>query len=58
MRCPQCRSRELVEIAMSIGGSAVTFRSCSPCDVRWWQDEAGPLQLDQLLDVAHQAASA
>ncbi len=56
MRCPQCQARHMVEIAMSIGGQQVTLRSCSFCDLRWWEGYQGKMALSGLLDLAAERA--
>ena len=52
MQCPKCESRQMVEIALSVGGQRVTLRSCSSCDLRWWEGYEGKLPLERLLDLA------
>ena len=52
MKCPRCRSRQLVEIALFIAGEHVVLRSCSACDVRWWEGDGARLPLPNLLDLA------
>ena len=37
---------------MSVGGERVTLRSCSACDLRWWEGYDGPLPLATLLELA------
>jgi transcription elongation factor Elf1 len=52
MKCPSCRTRELVVINMVVKGEPITFRSCSSCDRRWWEGLDGPVELDAVLDQA------
>jgi transcriptional regulator NrdR family protein len=52
MKCPKCQTRELVVIEMRVGGEMVTLRSCSACDVRWWETRNGALSLSGVLDLA------
>ena len=52
MKCPRCRSRQLVEIALFIAGEHVVLKSCSACDVRWWEGDGARLPLPNLLDLA------
>ena len=52
MQCPQCRSRRLVEIGMSISGNDVVLRCCSACDVRWWEGDGQRMPFDSLLRLA------
>ena len=37
---------------MSIGGQPVMLRSCSFCDLRWWEGHQGRMPLAGLLDLA------
>lgn len=52
VKCPQCASRQMVEISLSISGERVTLKSCSACDLRWWEGYHGRLPLTYLLDLA------
>ncbi|MDQ6615813.1 MAG: hypothetical protein M3083_14010 [Actinomycetota bacterium] len=52
MQCPQCESRQMVEISLSVAGERVVLRSCSACDLRWWEGYSGLLPLAHLLDMA------
>jgi hypothetical protein len=52
MKCPCCRTRELVEIHMTVRGEPMTLRSCSPCDQRWWEGLDGRMSLASVLDQA------
>jgi hypothetical protein len=52
MKCPNCQTRELVVIQMVVNGEPVVLNSCSPCDLRWWQSQAGMLSLSGVLDLA------
>jgi transcriptional regulator NrdR family protein len=52
MKCPRCRTHELVVIDMVIGGEPVRLRSCSTCDARWWETEDGALPLSSVLALA------
>jgi hypothetical protein len=52
MKCPKCKSRQLVEIELSIAGEQVVLKSCSACDVRWWEGDGASLPLSSLLDLA------
>ena len=52
--CPRCKTRQLVVIEMAVAGAPVSLRSCSACEVRWWQGGEGRLALDGLLDLAAQ----
>ncbi|MDQ1421586.1 MAG: hypothetical protein QOJ52_3548 [Acidimicrobiaceae bacterium] len=52
MRCPQCEAHQMVEITLSVAGERVTLKSCSSCDLRWWEGYEGKLPLARLLDLA------
>jgi hypothetical protein len=42
----------MVEIALSVAGERVTMKSCSACDLRWWEGYRGRVPLSDLLDLA------
>ncbi len=52
MTCPRCKASRLVEIKLTIDERAVTMRSCSRCDTRWWDSEGEALQLPGVLELA------
>ena len=52
MKCPTCRSRELVVIEITVSGEPIRMYSCSHCDQRWWQGIDGALTLTSVLDLA------
>ena len=52
VQCPQCQSRQMVEISLSVSGERVTLKSCSSCDLRWWEGYDGQVPLAQLLQLA------
>jgi hypothetical protein len=37
VQCPDCGSDNLITVAMSIGEGDVLFRTCPPCEARWWE---------------------
>ncbi len=49
MKCPSCRTRELVVITMKVGAEQVSLRTCSACDLRYWEGLDGQLGLDAVL---------
>lgn len=49
MKCPSCRTRELVVIAMKVGGEQIALRTCSYCDLRYWEGLDGQLALESVL---------
>jgi sarcosine oxidase delta subunit len=55
VHCPHCESRQMVEISLSVAGERVTLRSCSACDLRWWEGYHGKLPLADLLELAARA---
>jgi transcriptional regulator NrdR family protein len=55
MKCPACRTRELVVIQIRVGGELLKLHSCSHCDRRWWQGVDGSLTLDGVLSLANSA---
>ena len=53
MGCPVCRAHQLVEIGVNLAGRNVTLHSCSGCDTRWWDDDAGEaIELGDVIDLA------
>lgn len=56
MSCPVCRRDDLVEIELTLRGSAVTMHSCTSCETRWWDREGQRLALGQVLSLAVPAA--
>lgn len=49
MKCPSCRTRELVVITMKVGAEQIVLRTCSSCDLRYWEGLDGQLPLDSVL---------
>ena len=49
MKCPSCRTRELVVIAMKVAAEQISLRTCSSCDLRYWEGLDGQLPLDSVL---------
>jgi hypothetical protein len=52
MKCPACRTRQLVVIELQVGGEPVSLHTCSHCDRRWWQGMDGSLTLTTVLELA------
>lgn len=52
MRCPKCKRSSLVQINLTVSERALTMRSCSGCDSRWWDSEGEELRLPGVLDLA------
>ena len=55
VKCPACRTKNLVVIDIQIKGEPVTMLSCSNCDRRWWQGLEGALSLGTVLGIASDA---
>lgn len=51
MRCPACRSTDLVEIHLRPRGELVTMRSCSRCESRWWHKGGELVSLPSVLEI-------
>jgi transcriptional regulator NrdR family protein len=54
MKCPTCRTHELIVITMRIGAEPIVLRSCSSCDLRSWEGLDGSLPLTSVLEMAGQ----
>lgn len=52
MMCPTCRSGALVAIGLELGGQRVTMRSCSQCEMRWWEKDGERMGLPSVLELA------
>lgn len=52
MRCPTCKTHQLVLIDMTLRGEPVRMASCSSCDARWWEGPGGSLPLSDVLALA------
>lgn len=50
--CPSCRASRLVEITLNVGEDAVTMRSCSKCDRRWWVRNGELVPVSGILELA------
>ena len=49
--CAKCSSTDLVRVAMTLNGGAVTFCHCRSCENRQWHaDDGNDLHLPQVLD--------
>lgn len=35
--CPSCGSSEVVAVTFGVGDSLVVFRTCPPCEAKWWE---------------------
>lgn len=52
MKCPRCKTSQLVEIAVTLREQRVTMHSCSRCDSRWWDSHGENLALPHVLEMA------
>jgi hypothetical protein len=52
VKCPTCRTRQLVVIELQVDGEPISLHSCSHCDRRWWQGIDGSLSLAGVLTLA------
>lgn len=52
MPCPVCNRTYLVTIGVSLGEAQMTLRSCSRCDIRWWERDGKSVSLTGVLDLA------
>lgn len=51
MKCPACKTHDLVVITLRLRGEELVLRSCSDCDLRAWEGLDGALPLDSVLDL-------
>ncbi|HEX3541352.1 MAG TPA: hypothetical protein VHT75_13040 [Acidimicrobiales bacterium] len=42
----------MVEIGVAVAGERLTMKSCSACDLRWWEGYGGRVPLTDLLQLA------
>jgi hypothetical protein len=52
MPCPRCAIRTMVAIDLTMAGEPLTMRSCSACNVRWWEGPNGRVSLAGVLQLA------
>ena len=52
MKCPACKTHDLVVITMKMRAEQVVLGSCSFCDLRSWEGLDGALPIDSVLDLA------
>jgi hypothetical protein len=50
--CTGCAKAELITIRMRVAGREIVFRRCAKCESNSWQDDAGVLSLDEVLELA------
>jgi transposase-like protein len=49
VHCPDCGSDNLITIAMSMGEGRVLYRTCSPCEAKWWEKDGSRISRDNAL---------
>ena len=37
--CPECRTGELISIAMAVSDRDVSFTTCHMCEAKWWYQD-------------------
>ncbi|HEX6261349.1 MAG TPA: hypothetical protein VF097_00730 [Actinomycetota bacterium] len=37
--CPGCGSSEVVVVTFGVGDSPIVFRTCPPCEAKWWEQD-------------------
>jgi hypothetical protein len=50
--CTGCAKAALITIRMRVAGHEIVFRRCARCEANSWQDDAGVLSLDEVLELA------
>jgi transposase-like protein len=48
--CPDCGSTNLITISMAMGEGRVLFRTCPPCEARWWERDGSQISRDAALE--------
>ena len=48
-RCPDCGADNLITITMRLGDGAIRFRTCSPCEARWWEKDGSQITRETAL---------
>lgn len=52
MHCPLCRAARVVAITMNVNERQLTLRSCSGCEVKWWESDGRNVGLPTVLNHA------
>ena len=52
MDCPSCRTRQVVQIGVTLRGAPLTLTACSACDLRWWERDGTVVGLQQVFALA------
>lgn len=50
--CTGCAKTVLITIRMRVAGREIVFHRCSKCEANTWQDDAGVLSLNEVLELA------
>jgi len=49
--CPSCGSEELVAVSFERDGATVVFRSCPPCEAKWWERDGAPIERETAIPI-------
>ena len=49
--CPSCGSGELVTVSFEREGATVIFRTCPPCEAKWWERDGTRIDRDAALPI-------
>jgi hypothetical protein len=49
MNCPDCNGHDCIHIEIRLTHEMVQFYSCRKCEAKWWENEGGPVALEQVL---------
>jgi hypothetical protein len=52
MNCPECKGHDCIHIEIRLTEEMVQFYSCRRCEAKWWENEGGPVALEQVLGLA------
>jgi len=52
LHCPQCGSRNVININLTTENGPVSFYSCHQCEKRWWDKDGEAIDLSNVLDLA------
>jgi transcription elongation factor Elf1 len=47
--CPSCGSRQMINVALTLAGSPVSFTMCNVCEWKAWEREGERLPLGSVL---------
>lgn len=49
--CPSCGSEELVAVEFEREGATVVFRSCPPCESKWWERDGALIEREAAIPI-------